>query len=91
MMSNDENQLRRKAFVTMRRRWFALVLMGTLVVLLLVTGRRFNSVAEIVGFALMGALILATMISLASAPVLWILSGRYTSGGIRSPKDDGHG
>ena len=38
--------------------------------------RKFDSLVEIVGFALAGALIAATILSLAGSPVVWRISGR---------------
>ena len=60
----------------MRRKWFLIVFAISLILFGTATNKRYDSLVEIVGFALAAALIATTAISLASAPVIWVISGK---------------
>ena len=60
----------------MRRKWFLIVFAISLILCGTATNKRYDSLVEIVGFALAAALIATTAISLASAPVIWMISGK---------------
>ena len=60
----------------MRRKWFLIVFAVSLILCATATNRKFDSILEIVGFALVGALVVTTAISLASAPIIWMISGK---------------
>lgn len=72
--NSDPNRFRR--FVALRRKWFWSVFGGALILCNLAANGIFDSLVEIVGFSVIGALVLATAISLASVPVLWNMSGK---------------
>lgn len=60
----------------MRRKWFLIVFAISLIICATVTNKKFDSIVEIVGFAVVAAIIATTAISLASAPVIWVISGK---------------
>ena len=72
--TSDPHRFRR--FVALRRKWFWSVFGGSLILCNVVANGMFDSLVEIVGFSVIGALVLATAISLASAPILWKISGK---------------
>jgi len=72
----DRNSTRYRRFVVMRRKWFLIVFAISLILCATATNRKFDSLLEIVGFSLVGALVATTAISLASAPIIWIISGK---------------
>ena len=72
----EEAKARFTAFVGMRRKWFAVLLVTSFTGLVVLTGRHSDSAVEIIGISTVGALIVATVISLASIPVVWMLAGR---------------
>ena len=76
MKKNAERGARFRDFVSLRRRWFACVFVVAFAAMLVVSGRRFHSAVEILGVSAVGALVLTTVVSLLSAPVIWFLSGR---------------
>ena len=75
MSSPDKDSDRFQRFVALRRQWFRIVFAATFVACAALANRRFDSLVEIAGFALVGALIATTILSLASIPVVWRLSG----------------
>jgi len=72
----DRKSLRFRRFVAMRRKWFLIIFALSLILCATATNRKFDSLLEIVGFALVGALVTTTAISLASAPIIWMISGK---------------
>ena len=72
----DRHSTRYRRFVAMRRKWFLIVFVLSLSLCATATNRKFDSLLEIVGFALVGALVATTVISLASAPIIWMISGK---------------
>jgi hypothetical protein len=60
----------------MRRKWFLIIFALSLILCATATNKKFDSLLEIVGFALVGALVTTTAISLASAPIIWMISGK---------------
>ena len=72
----DRNSTRFRRFVAIRRKWFLIVFALSLILCATATNRKFDSLLEIVGFALVGALVATTAISLASAPIIWVISGK---------------
>jgi len=72
----DRNSPRFRRFVAMRRKWFLIVFAISLILCGTATNTRYDSLVEIVGFAIASALIATTAISLASAPVIWMISGK---------------
>ena len=75
-MNRNSDPQRFQRFVARRRKWFWIVFGGSLILCPLAANGMFDSLVEIVGFSVVGALVLATAISLASAPILWKLSGK---------------
>ena len=75
-MNMDRISPRFRRFVAMRRKWFLIVFAVSLILCATATNRKFDSILEIVGFALVGALVVTTAISLASAPIIWMISGK---------------
>ena len=71
-MENGRRQKQR--FVVMRRQWFALLLVVTFAIMFAVAGKRFHSAIEILGFSAVGAVVVTSLVSLASVPVIWIMS-----------------
>ncbi len=76
MMENDSNKTRVRRFVAMRRKLFSLLLVLTFVILLMIVGKRYDSGVEIIGVSFAGAVLLTSLISVVSIPVIWIVSGR---------------
>ena len=76
MFMSDKDPDRFRRFVALRRRWFRFAFAATFVACAWMGSRKFDSLVEIVGFALAGALIAATILSLAGIPVVWRISGR---------------
>lgn len=76
MMENDSNKIRVRRFVAMRRQWFAVVLVLTFVILLVIVGKRYDSAVEIIGVSFAGAVVLTSLVSVVSIPVIWIVSGK---------------
>ena len=76
MFMSDKDPDRFRRFVALRRRWFRIAFAATFVACAWMGSRKFDSLVEIVGFALAGALIAATILSLAGIPVVWRISGR---------------
>ena len=74
MKNLGTREQRIKNFAFMRRKWFAFCFIASLVMATVYTSKRFDSAIEILGLATIGALVLTTLISLASAPAIWILS-----------------
>ena len=79
MFMSDKDPDRFRRFVALRRRWFRFAFAATFVACAWMGSRKFDSLVEIVGFALAGALIAATILSLAGIPVVWRMSGRRRS------------
>ena len=79
MFMSDKDPDRFRRFVALRRRWFRFAFAATFVACAWMGSRKFDSLVEIVGFALAGALIAATILSLAGIPVVWWMSGRRRS------------
>ena len=75
-MNRKSDPPRFRRFVARRRKWFWIVFGGSLILCPLAANGMFDSLVEIVGFALAGALIAATILSLAGIPVVWRISGR---------------
>ena len=75
-MNRNSDPQRFQRFVSLRRKWFWSVFGGSLILCNLATNGKFDSLVEIVGVSVVGALVLATAISLASAPILWKASGK---------------
>ena len=75
-MNRDSDPQRFRRFVARRRKWFWIVFGGALIPCHFATSGKSDSLVEIVGFPVVGALVLATAISLASAPILWKMSGK---------------
>ena len=75
-MNRNSDPQRFQRFVARRRKWFWSVFGGALILCNIAASGKFDSLVEIVGFSVVGALVLATAISLASAPILWKLSGK---------------
>ena len=75
-MNRNSDPQRFRRFVALRRKWFWNVFGGSLILCNLATNGKFDSLVEIVGFTVIGALVLATAVSLASAPILWKMSGK---------------
>jgi len=73
-MNMDRKSPRFRRFVAMRRKWFLIIFALSLILCATATNRKFDSLLEIVGFALVGALVATTAISFASAPIIWIIS-----------------
>ena len=61
-------------FVRLRRRWFVVLLVLTFLVGLFVMGQRYHSTVEIVGLALVAALVTSTVLSLLSIPVVFLIA-----------------
>ena len=80
MMNRNEIKKKRQTLVALRRKWLLGSLAICFLALLPVTGRRFDSAAEIIGFAIVGSLVLTAAVSMASAPVIWILSRKQKKG-----------
>ncbi len=80
IMNGAEKKMRGEAFVAMRRRWFVTVFLGSFVVLLILVGWRYDSLVEILGFSILGALVVTTLVSLVSIPVVWRMSGKRRRG-----------
>ena len=78
-MNRDSDPQRFRRFVARRRKWFWIVFGGALIPCHFATSGKSDSLVEIVGFALAGALIAATILSLAAIPVVWWMSGRRRS------------
>lgn len=76
LMKIPGNSPRFSRFVAMRRKWFAIVFAAALVLGAAATRGKFDSLVEAAGFALAAALVAATAISLASAPVIWMFAGK---------------
>lgn len=72
--ASDPHRFRR--FVALRRKWFWSVFGGSLILCNVAANRIFVSLVEIVGCSVIGALVLAMALSLASAPILWKISGK---------------
>ena len=66
-------------FVRLRRRWFALLFALTFLVGLLVMGKRYHSAIETAGFALVAALVITTVLSLLSVPIVFFIARRRAS------------
>ena len=79
MFMSDKDPDRFRRFVALRRRWFRIAFAATFVAGAVLAARKYDSLVEIVGFALAGALIAATILSLAGIPVVWWMSGRRRS------------
>lgn len=62
----------------MRRKWFGIVFVAALLLCGIGLRGTYHSLMELAGFSLAGALLLTTLISLASIPMMWILAGRRT-------------
>ena len=75
-MKFDKNAPRFRRFVAMRRKWFRFLFAISFVLCALAANQRRDSLVDIAGLALGGALVLATALSLASAPALWMISGK---------------
>lgn len=75
-MNTDGTPTRFQRFVVMHRKWFSAVFLTTLVLCGIGLRGKYHSLVELVGFSLAGALLLTTLISLASIPVVWVLAGR---------------
>ena len=75
-MNRDAAPPRYRRFVALRRKWFWTVFGGAWILCLLATNGRFDSLVEIAGFSAIGALVLATSVSLACAPILWKMPGK---------------
>ncbi len=63
-------------FVRLRRCWFATLFALTFGVGLYVMGQHYHSAIEIVGFALVAALVTTTVLSLLSVPVVFLIARR---------------
>ena len=79
MSISDQDPDRFRRFVALRRSWFRITFTAAFVACAWLANRKFDSLVEIVGFALAGALIAATILSLAGIPVVWRMSGRRRS------------
>ena len=77
-MNRDSDPNRFRRFVALRHKWFWRVFGGSLILCNIAANRIFDSLVEIVGFSVIGALVLATALSLASAPILWKTSGKQS-------------
>ena len=79
MSISDQDPDRFRRFVALRRSWFRITFTAAFMACAWLGSRQFDSLVEIVGFALAGALIAATILSLAGIPVVWRMSGRRRS------------
>jgi Kef-type K+ transport system membrane component KefB len=77
-MNTGGTPTRFQRFVAMRRKWFGAVFVITFVLCGIGLRGKYHSLVELVGFSLAGALLLTTLISLASIPVAWALAGRHS-------------
>jgi hypothetical protein len=66
-------------FVRLRRWWFTIVFVVNTVVGLIVISQRYHSAVEIVGLALLLSLVATTLISLLTAPVVFLVARRRSS------------
>jgi hypothetical protein len=66
-------------FVRLRGRWFTVVFVVNVVVGLILIGQRYHSAVEVVGLALLFSLVATTLISLLSAPVVFLIARRRGS------------
>lgn len=73
--AHDSDRFRR--FVGLRRKWFRSAFAVAFFICAAVANRKFDSLVEVAGFALVGALIAATVLSLAGMPLVWRISGRF--------------
>jgi|GEM_PF-2095013 4-hydroxybenzoate polyprenyltransferase len=79
MSLSDNDPARFRRFLALRRRWFRIAFAATFAAGTWLANRKFDSLVEIVGFALFGALLAASILSLAGIPVVWRMSGRRRS------------
>ena len=63
-----------RTFVRTRRSWFVIVFVITLFFTFKWANGRSDTAIEILGLTIIASLVITTVISLASAPVLWILT-----------------
>jgi len=63
-------------FVRLWRRWFATLFVLTFGIGLYAMGQQYHSAIEIVGFAAVAALVTTTVLSLLSAPVVFLVARR---------------
>ncbi len=61
-------------FVRLRRRWFFQLFSLSFLVGLIFVARRYDSAVEIVGLTLIVSLVITTLISLLSAPVVYLIA-----------------
>ena len=76
-MENSNSKTRFEKFVSLRRKWFAGLLAASFIALLGIFGKRYHSVVEIIGFSAIGSVVLTSLVSLISIPVIWVIAGRH--------------
>ena len=62
-----------KEFVRLYCRWFGIVLVLSFVGLIVITGRKYNSLIEILMFSAIGSLVVTMVISFVSIPVVAVI------------------
>jgi len=75
-MEKSSIKTRFEKFVSLRRKWFAGLLAVSFIILLGVFGTRYHSAIEIIGFSVIGSVVLTSLVSLISIPVVWVIAGR---------------
>ena len=63
-----------KEFVRLYCRWFGIVLAVSFAGLIVITGRKYNSLIEILMFSAIGSLVVTMVISFVSIPVVAVIA-----------------